>query len=101
MKTKRIFLMALLLASASLPASAQEKRDAYEYMGDIPVYVDSIQQSLTYPLAWRNCKDRMTMGEWRQMARQKVFELMGPQPPRPEEWDMKLLAEEKRRAETT
>ena len=96
MKTMRNFLIALLLASASLPASAQEKRDAYEYMGDIPVYVDSIQQSLTYPLAWRNCKDRMTMDEWRQVARQKVLELMGPQPPRPEKWDMKLLAEEKR-----
>ena len=88
--------MGFLLTTASLPASAQEKREAFEYMGEIPVYVDSIQQSLSYPLAWRNCKSRLTMTEWRRVARQKVFELMGPPPPRPESWDMKLLSEEQR-----
>ena len=96
MKTKRMILTGLLLAVASLSAQAQEKRDAFEYMGDIPVYVDSIQQSLDYPLAWRNCKSRMTMDEWRKAARQKVFELMGPAPPRPDAWDMNVLGEEQR-----
>ena len=96
MKIMRIFLTGLLFLTITTTSMAQEKREAYEYRGEIPVYIDSIQQSLTYPLAWRNCKKRMTMEKWRVTARRKVFELMGPEPPRPDTWDMKVLAEEER-----
>lgn len=96
MKIMRIILTGLLFLAITTTSMGQEKREAYEYRGEIPVYVDSIQQSLTYPLAWRNCKMRMTMEKWRVTARSKVFELMGPEPPRPDMWDMKVLAEEER-----
>lgn len=96
MKIMRIFLTGLMFLTITTMSMAQEKREAYEYRGEIPVYVDSIQQNLNYPLAWRNCKMRMTMEKWRVTARRKVFELMGPEPPRPDTWDMKVLAEEER-----
>lgn len=94
-KTMKLFLLVFAMV-ANVSAFAQEKRKTFEYQSEIPVYVDSIQQSLHYPLAWRNCNDRMSMDEWRAAGRQKVFDLMGPAPPRPADWDMKVLAEEQR-----
>ena len=95
-KSQKILLSTILLLATTTVAYAQEKRKLFEYQGEIPVYVDSIQQRLTYPLAWRNCKDRMTMADWRSTSRAKVLELMGPEPPRAARWEMTLLAEEQR-----
>ena len=76
--------------------SHAQKRQAAEYFMDIPIYIDSIQATLDYPMAWRHMKDSVSFGTWRQEARQKVMECMGPMPPRADSWDMKLLAEEQR-----
>lgn len=76
--------------------SHAQKRQAAEYFMDIPIYIDSIQATLDYPMAWRHMKDSVSFDTWRQEARQKVMECMGPMPPRADSWDMKLLAEEQR-----
>jgi dienelactone hydrolase len=67
----------------------------HEYVGEIPVYIDSLQARLTYPLAWRNYKNA-DMQQWRQEARRQVLACMGPQPPRADDWQMEVLAEEQR-----
>ena len=73
-----------------------QKRPVYVYFHEMPVYVDSIQAHLTYPLAWRNCMNTMSFKEWKKSARQKVFDLMGPQPPKADAYDMVVVAEEQR-----
>ena len=88
-------LVVLFLFFCSLSTHAQ-KRTVYEYDHEMPVYVDSIQAHLTYPLAWRNCQQAMSFKEWRTQARQKVLDLMGPQPPKAAKYDMKVVAEEQR-----
>lgn len=87
--------MLALALFAAVGAQAQ-RRGEYEYYMDIPVYIDSIQQSLTYPLAYRNCSS-MDFAQWRTAARQKVQECMGTLPPRPARWDMEVLAREQRK----
>ena len=74
----------------------QGKRNHYEFDHEIPVYIDSIQASLSYPLSWRNLKGEMSFDQWRSKARDKVLELMGPVPPMPDQWDVKTIAEERR-----
>ena len=88
-------LVILFLFFCSLSTHAQ-KRTVYEYDHEMPVYVDSIQACLIYPLAWRNCQQAMSFKEWRTQARQKVLDLMGPQPPKAAKYDMKVVAEEQR-----
>ncbi len=78
----------------ALGASGQT-RSEHEFYMDIPVYVDSIQQSLTYPLAWRNYPVR-DLSVWRKAARSKIWELMGPLPPRSYGFDMQVEARERR-----
>ena len=77
----------------ALPVTAQETWQ-HEYEGDIPVYIDSIQANLTYPLAFRNCDE--VLEDWKTEARAKVMECMGPPPPAADDWDMTVLAEEQR-----
>ena len=89
------FSIFILLLAFSLSIQAQ-KRTVYEYSHEMPVYVDSIQANLTYPLAWRNCQSTMSFDKWRKIARQKIFDLMGPQPPKADDYDMKVVAEEQR-----
>ena len=64
-----------------LTASAQ-KREKYEFERNLPVYADSLIADLTYPLAWGN-SDIRDFGQWKQAARQKVFDCMLTPPPPP------------------
>lgn len=89
-------IMLTLVLFSTMEVQAQ-RRSEYEYYMDIPVYIDSIQQSLTYPLAFRNCMNDMSFEQWRTTARQKVLECMGTLPPRPAQWDMEVLAREQRK----
>ena len=63
---------------------------------EIPVYIDSIQASLRYPMAWTAVRGDVGFDNWRSKARAKVFECMGPQPPAPDGWNVRVLAEEQR-----
>ena len=93
---RSIALAVFTLLFVSTTATAQQKREVYEFTGEIPVYVDSIQASLTYPLAWRNQPAGTSLADWRSAARRLVFSLMGPEPPRAQGWDAEVLAEEQR-----
>ena len=59
-----------------------QKREKYEFMRNLPVYADSLIKDLTYPLAWGN-SPITNFDEWRQSARQKVFDCMLTPPPAP------------------
>ena len=86
----------MLLATAlhAQETTGVQVADAWgsEYWGEIPVYVDSLQARLTYPLAYRNYHG----ADWHQTARAKVLECMGVCPPRADAWDATVLAEEQR-----
>lgn len=89
---KLSLLLLLLLWTGSIQA---QKRAEHEYYMEIPIYVDSIQRSLTYPLAWRNFPIR-DLKAWKQAARRQIWESMGPLPPRSADYDMQIEAREQR-----
>ena len=66
-----------------LVAYSQPEVWQHEYVGEIPVYIDSLHKNAD-------------MQHWRQEARRQVLECMGPQPPRADDWQMEVLAEEQR-----
>ena len=78
-----------------MSANAQ-KRDKYEFSRNLPVYADSLLNDLTYPLAWGNSSIR-DFNQWKQVARQRVFDCMLPAPPPPAKgYEAKVLFEEQR-----
>ena len=79
----------------SLAASAQQ-RAKYEFSRNLPVYADSLIADLNYPMAWGN-SDITNFDQWRQAARQKVFDCMlAPPPPPANGYNVKVLFEEQR-----
>lgn len=91
--TRSITFFLILATLFCVKTDAQNDVWQHEYEGDIPIYIDSIQTSLTYPYAYFNYKEK---ARWRADARKKVFECMGALPPSPDSWDMKVIAEERR-----
>ena len=84
-----------LLLLCSSHAFAQ-KRDKFEFRRNLPVYADSLIASLDYPLAWGNNNIR-SFGEWKRVARQKVFDCMLMPPPAPSDgFEARVLFEEQR-----
>lgn len=91
-RTSQIILFFLFVV---LTTSAQV-RNKYEFMRNLPVYADSLITDLTYPLAWGN-SDIKDFDEWKQVARQKIFDCMLTPPPAPAEgYHVKVLFEEQR-----
>ena len=65
-------------------------------MRNLPVYADSLIADLDYPLAWGH-SDIRDFGEWKQTARQKVFDCMlMPPPPPVKGYEARVLFEEQR-----
>lgn len=91
--TRSITFFLILATLFCVKTDAQNDVWQHEYEGDIPIYIDSIQTSLTYPYAYFNYKEKT---RWRADARKKVFVCMGALPPSPDSWDMKVIAEERR-----
>ena len=94
----RIHLRTLIItACCMLAVGAQgQKREKYEFMRNLPVYADSLIKDLTYPLAWGN-SPITNFDEWRQSARQKVFDCMLTPPPAPSDgFEEKVIFEEQR-----
>lgn len=91
--TRSITFFLILATLFCVKTDAQNDVWQHEYEGDIPIYIDSIQTSLTYPYAYFNYKEKT---RWRSDAQKKVFECMGALPPSPDSWDMKVIAEERR-----
>ena len=72
-----------------------QKREKYEWQGEIPTYVEMLKKELTYPMAWGNSPIR-NFKKWKKAARAKVFECMMTPPKAAAVWDMEVLGEEQR-----
>ena len=72
-----------------------QKREKYEWQGEIPTYVETLKKELTYPMAWGNSTIK-NFKKWKKAARVKVFECMMTPPKAAAAWDMEVLGEEQR-----
>lgn len=91
-------IIALLHSSVMFAQSTKpkfQKREAYEWEGEIPTYVETLKKELTYPMAWGNSPIK-NFKKWKKTAREKVFECMMTPPKAAASWDMEVLAEEQR-----
>lgn len=84
----------IIFAQTSSKSKAQ-KREMYEWDGDIPTYVEELKKELTYPMAWGKSPIK-NFAKWKKEARAKVFECMMTPPKKAKAWDMKIVAEEQR-----
>lgn len=91
----KIHLIALSLIAASVMPAAAQTAGHYEIERDMPLFLDSIKSELTYPLAWGN-SEITDYDLWHTTARDKVIELMLAPPPRANDYDVKVIAEEQR-----
>ena len=91
---KRLLFLTLILWTGFIPVNSQ-KRERYEFYKDFPVYADKLLTELTYPFAWGNCSET-DFSKWKNLARKKVFECMMTPPSPTHNYDMKVLAEERR-----
>lgn len=91
--------VALAQTSVSLaknsPKPKRQKREKYEWQGEIPTYVETLKKELTYPMAWGNSPIR-NFKKWKKAARAKVLECMMTPPKAAAAWDMEVLGEEQR-----
>lgn len=91
--------VALAQTSVSLAKTSSkpklQKREKYEWQGEIPTYVETLKKELTYPMAWGNSPIR-NFKKWKKAARAKVFECMMTPPKAAAAWDMEVLDEEQR-----
>lgn len=92
-------IIALLQVSVAFAQVSQkpklQKREKYEWEGEIPTYVEQLKKELTYPMAWGNSPIR-NFKKWKEVAREKVFECMMTPPKAAAAWDMEVLGEEQR-----
>ena len=92
-------IIALLQASVALAQTSSkpklQKREKYEWQGEIPTYVETLKKELTYPMAWGNSPIK-NFKKWKKAARAKVFECMMTPPKAAAAWDMEVLGEEQR-----
>lgn len=99
-------IIALLQASVALaqtsvslaktsPKPKLQKREKYEWQGEIPTYVETLKKELTYPMAWGNSPIK-NFKKWKKAARAKVLECMMTPPKAAAAWDMEVLGEEQR-----
>ena len=92
-------IIALLQASVSLAQTSLkpklQKREKYEWQGEIPTYVETLKKELTYPMAWGNSPIK-NFKKWKKAARAKVLECMMTPPKAAAAWDMEVLGEEQR-----
>ena len=99
-------IIALLQASVALaqtpvslaqtsPKPKLQKREKYEWQGEIPTYVETLKEELTYPMAWGNSPIK-NFKKWKKTARAKVFECMMTPPKAAAAWNLEVLGEEQR-----
>lgn len=91
--------VALAQTSVSLAKTSSkpklQKREKYEWQGEIPTYVETLKKELTYPMAWGNSPIK-NFKKWKKTARAKVFECMMTPPKAAAAWNMEVLGEEQR-----
>ena len=77
------------------PKPKLQKREKYEWQGEIPTYVETLKKELTYPMAWGNSPIK-NFKKWKKAARAKVFECMMTPPKAAAAWNLEVLGEEQR-----
>lgn len=91
--------VALAQTSVSLAKTSSkpklQKREKYEWQGEIPTYVETLKKELTYPMAWGNSPIK-NFKKWKKAARAKVFECMMTPPKAAAAWNLEVLGEEQR-----
>lgn len=91
--------VALAQTSVSLTKTSSkpklQKREKYEWQGEIPTYVETLKKELTYPMAWGNSPIK-NFKKWKKAARAKVLECMMTPPKAAAAWNMEVLGEEQR-----
>lgn len=91
--------VALAQTSVSLAKTSSkpklQKREKYEWQGEIPTYVETLKKELTYPMAWGNSPIK-NFKKWKKAAREKVFECMMTPPKAAAAWNLEVLGEEQR-----
>ena len=91
--------VALAQTSVSLAKTSSkpklQKREKYEWQGEIPTYVETLKKELTYPMAWGNSPIK-NFKKWKKAARAKVLECMMTPPKAAAAWDMEVLGVEQR-----
>ena len=84
-------IIALLQTSVAFAQVSQkpklQKREKYEWQGEIPTYVETLKKELTYPMAWGNSPIK-NFKKWKKAARAKVLECMMTPPKAAAAWDM-------------
>lgn len=66
-----------------------------EVVKNMPAYYTEMKQQLTYPMAWGNARTR-NFKKWRKQARAVLLESMENIQPAPEQYDVQVVAREKR-----
>lgn len=83
-----VFLLVCMVSTLTWAQTAKPlddaklKRQQFEFQKNMPVYAEQLVADLTFPLAWENCRAD-NFDDWKQRARQQVFECMltPPAPP--------------------
>lgn len=81
--------------ATSVAGYSQQTVRGYELEREMPAYLEEIKQELTYPLAWGN-SDIKKFSKWRKTARETVVEAMLGAPKRASDYNMEVVAEERR-----
>ena len=85
-----------IVTIAKPKTTTAQKREKYEFQRNLPVYADSLNAHLDYPMAWENSGIKK-FSKWKKAARQKVFDCMlMPPPPPANGYQAKVLFEEQR-----
>ena len=100
MRNRKIISIVLAATLFAANAFAQtkgkvQKREKYEFEMEIPTYVETLKQELTYPLSWEHSGIR-SFRKWQKRGRAKVLECMLTPPPQAQSWDMEVVDEEQR-----
>lgn len=88
------FIISALLIATVATAQTKQQRENYEFVNEMPRYVEQLISELSYPMAWGNSPIK-NFEKWKQTARANVFECMMTAPKR-KDFDMKVVAEESR-----
>lgn len=92
---KQFLILLSVLLFTDLSVLAQSDTIRYGVLKNMPAFYEQLKQQLTYPEAWGNSSVK-DFGEWRAYARNIVMECMQNLPPAPSEYNMTVIATERR-----
>lgn len=92
---KRFILLFSILVSIQLKGSAQSDTVSYGVVKNMPVFFEQLKQQLSYPEAWGNTATK-NFDVWRTEARKVLMECMQNLPPAPKEYNISVVATERR-----